>query len=684
ADQPDIHGSSFAGGLVGQSAGDLNIINSYAALVVSSASQTDGSGTTGGLIGASDGNLTVNSSYADCYLSGGTIGGIAGSLGKDTETTFEKTYSAGFAVYPLLDGQKPEDVTSAGGQFFGSRADGASVTFAVPEDGDNREKCCSLFNFTDVTASPDESGGRPKLSDVTEQRDGDGITGGENLLITEEELASIRQDPGGMTEKEKADAAEHPYNLSGADLGMGDTFPYPGFGLPRHGDWMPDADMGLVPVSGTVSKAVRILYLLFDEKGNALVKDAPAFDTDGTLDGRRFKGTARMNVTLPPQKATAMEMEAYRAAYGTVMLGVPENITGCAFAGWYTFDAALDDDTPMVDLTQLLSADEVLKDGTLTYQFEEAYVQSVRDGTAAAPTLYAVYKDARPLTVTLEFYYLDKTMAAKDQAVKAQKGEALSFRDLYMGGCGVKILQSVKYEIPHGEIGKERTVTLPEIEGYMFLDSSTGELGANYRGPCARLSGADGVSAEDALKRNDSENAWTLTISTDQPYTYALLYEYAVKTFDIQYAFHQSRPDEAVIGGELNRAAVEAAMNGGPAYTAEESSTFRVVKQGLEESADSSTTMYQYAFPGFELYKTENQNLGTSHQTIFHYRRNAYALSYDLRGGYDTESGSRTSYRATRSVYYGEPLDGYLPGESVKKNGYALECWSLDWRGKTG
>ncbi len=104
-----------AGGLVGVADGNVNITDSFAAVVVegnAACSDCD----IGGLVGetSSGADLTIGKSYAACYLNGGNkAGGLVGNAVDDSSVTVSNSYADGIITNVKNDGTAAGLVTNA-------------------------------------------------------------------------------------------------------------------------------------------------------------------------------------------------------------------------------------------------------------------------------------------------------------------------------------------------------------------------------------------------------------------------------------------------------------------------------------------------------------------------------------------------------------------------------------------
>lgn len=87
-----ISGSTYTGGLIGHTSGNIVITDSFAATVAG----TSDSDYTGGLVGYAEGALQLKNSYADCYLYGKNAGGLIGSAKDGCRISITDCYSAGY------------------------------------------------------------------------------------------------------------------------------------------------------------------------------------------------------------------------------------------------------------------------------------------------------------------------------------------------------------------------------------------------------------------------------------------------------------------------------------------------------------------------------------------------------------------------------------------------------------
>ena len=87
-----ISGSTYTGGLIGHTYGNIVITDSFAATVAG----TSESDYTGGLVGYAEGALELKNSYADCYLYGKNAGGLIGSATAGCRISITDCYSAGY------------------------------------------------------------------------------------------------------------------------------------------------------------------------------------------------------------------------------------------------------------------------------------------------------------------------------------------------------------------------------------------------------------------------------------------------------------------------------------------------------------------------------------------------------------------------------------------------------------
>lgn len=144
-----------AGGLVGVADGNVNITDSFAAVVVEgndACSDCD----IGGLVGetSSGANLTIGKSYAACYLNGGNkAGGLVGNVVDDSSVTVSNSYADGIITNVKNDGTAAGLVTNAPssgtlkilnsyaavryGEDFANGTATATVYGTAPNGGDN-------------------------------------------------------------------------------------------------------------------------------------------------------------------------------------------------------------------------------------------------------------------------------------------------------------------------------------------------------------------------------------------------------------------------------------------------------------------------------------------------------------------------------------------------------------------
>ena len=192
-----------AGGLAGQLTGG-SITDCLAATLV------QGKTVAGGLVGQAIGAVEITGSYADCYLSGGSAGGLVGISEK---LDLKNCYAAGFTEVTGDNGQAAGLCTAgtvAGERVYSAVRSGAGKPepLAPNMEGNN---CYYL-------SSAMGSGADSRAKTYTEMKS---------------EAFAGELGPG-FARKERADS--HPYNLR-TDLAL-TVYDFPGLaGLPHYGDW---------------------------------------------------------------------------------------------------------------------------------------------------------------------------------------------------------------------------------------------------------------------------------------------------------------------------------------------------------------------------------------------------------------------------------------------------------------
>lgn len=201
-----ITSKGIAGGLAGQMDGGT-VKNCLAATLV------NGENLTGGLVGEAKGAVDITGSYADCYLSGKTVGGLAGRAGT---LKLENCYAAGFIEIEDKAG------VSAAGLCTSGTVTGKSVY--------------SVMHCPDT----EKAVWKPLAPNVT----------GTDFYYLSSEMSS-ELDPRAKTYKEMVskefaktmgeafddkDQDSHPYNLR-VELAL-TVYEFPGLSLlPHYGDW---------------------------------------------------------------------------------------------------------------------------------------------------------------------------------------------------------------------------------------------------------------------------------------------------------------------------------------------------------------------------------------------------------------------------------------------------------------
>lgn len=219
------------GGLVGTAGGNTEIEKSLAATLI------NGTNFAGGLIGRLEagGTNTITNSYADCYLTGdGQVAGLIGDLGADVGLSY--CYSAGFVM-----GISEKANIRAAGLCLGNGTATANHVYTVLRypgtDGkntaaDNSSKIWDLAQ----TALGSGSDYYYYLSGSNEPETG--TYGGRSYekMTGREFAATMNGGDGSGTFARKTARTSNPYNLR-ANLTLG-VYSYPGLqDLDHYGDW---------------------------------------------------------------------------------------------------------------------------------------------------------------------------------------------------------------------------------------------------------------------------------------------------------------------------------------------------------------------------------------------------------------------------------------------------------------
>lgn len=211
-----------AGGLVGESAGNLTVTMSSASTVVGDAALVTGASTTssvnaGGLIGkATSGTLTVKKSYADGYVYGNNAAGLIGDATalQTNPPTLTECYAAGYLAA----------VSNQAGLMNGSASIGSARCYAT------------TTTLPKLEFEPKQIENTVDNDDVLDFKTTDSAT-------NEEELRSYLNDGGSSNTFVQGQASNSsPYNLMGQTL---EYYPWPVIdGLKHYGDWVAGFEAG--------------------------------------------------------------------------------------------------------------------------------------------------------------------------------------------------------------------------------------------------------------------------------------------------------------------------------------------------------------------------------------------------------------------------------------------------------
>lgn len=227
------------GGLVGQVAegGTLIAKNSFAATVA------NGTTAAGGLVGHAAGTVDVSTCYADCYLSGGTVGGLIGTVESEKgAVSMENCYAAGFLRGNTAAGLVAGKATMTNAYTACAPWDEQGLTCATAAGDSTAENVYYLVGGT-VNLGTQVSYTQWSAAEAADKL-GDAFT----------------MDNGGHT---------MPYNLQD---GMGlDTYSYPRLeGLNHYGDWKAEFESGSLAYYEVYKVGEQISYGFYGGKLSTL------------------------------------------------------------------------------------------------------------------------------------------------------------------------------------------------------------------------------------------------------------------------------------------------------------------------------------------------------------------------------------------------------------------------------